>query len=156
MVKSHERYIKDNQNEIIIDLKTKIVKGQNIALTAEGEWRASRIKQNSRDDNSVEQSDKEEDRGDTPWLKREKQLIATPQPDKASIISPIPIKTLIIIPQRQMQEPLIAPIHPIKIDLAIPIIDPLVPNEDSAHIKHPIKNNPIKMQIVWNKTTIKR
>ena len=66
MVKSHERYIKDNQNEIIIDLKTKIVKGQNIALTAEGEWRASRIKQNSRDDNSVEQSDKEEDRGDTP------------------------------------------------------------------------------------------
>ena len=66
MVKSHERYIKDNQNEIIIDLKTKIVKGQNSALTAEGEWRASRIKQNSRDDNSVEQSDKEEDRGDSP------------------------------------------------------------------------------------------
>lgn len=66
MVKSHERYIKDNQNEIIIDLKTKIIKRQNIALTTEGEWRASRIKQNSRDDNSVEQSDKEEDRGDTP------------------------------------------------------------------------------------------
>ena len=66
MVKSHERYIKDNQNEIIIDLKTKIIKGQNIALTAEGEWRASRIKQTSRDDNSVEQSDKEEDRGDPP------------------------------------------------------------------------------------------
>lgn len=54
MVKSHERYIKDNQNEIIVDLKTKIIKGQSIALTAEGEWRASRIKQNSRDDNSVE------------------------------------------------------------------------------------------------------
>lgn len=43
MGKSYERYRKNNQNEIIGDIKTESVKRSNYNRTSESKWRSSRV-----------------------------------------------------------------------------------------------------------------
>lgn len=54
MGKPDEGYIKDYQNEIIVDFEVKIGEGENYQLVAKSEWRASRVEQGSGDDYSRE------------------------------------------------------------------------------------------------------